>query len=156
MVIFLVICGTSFLKMLKHINIMKFPGFVSHESILHLKYDNEVRSMLKYIADCVTLVKDKDEMLGLFAADLKLLLILPGIKATFKRFISKVEVLIPSPNKRKNSTTASYGNEHQKKRCLAKTYMLTKEAKVTTTVELTKCFEKWLENKIIKKSKVYL
>ena len=80
-------------------NIRKFAGYVNRESILRLKCDKEVSLMFKYVADRSKLVKDKEAMFGIFELDPSLLAISPGLKPTFKRFISKVENLVPNRSK---------------------------------------------------------
>ena len=76
-------------------NIMKFAGYVNRESILRLKCDGDITSMLKYVADRSKLVKDKEAMFGEFELYPSLLAIHPGLKPTFNRFITIVENLVP-------------------------------------------------------------
>ena len=67
-------------------NIMKFSGYVNRASILRLKCENEVALMFKFAADRQELVEDKKSMFGIYALNLKLLAISPGLKVTFKHF----------------------------------------------------------------------
>ena len=77
-------------------NIMKFSGYINRASILRLKCEKEVDLMVKFVADRQELVEDKKSMFGIYAPNVKLSAISPGLKTTFKHFITKVEELIPN------------------------------------------------------------
>lgn len=81
------------------VEIMKFAGIVNREAILRLKSEKAVEEMFNYVVVREKLVEDKKAMFGIFAKDLSLLSIKPGLKPTFKRFITKVENLIPNRSK---------------------------------------------------------
>ena len=135
-------------------NIMKFAGYVNRESILRLKCDKEVSLMFKYVADRS---KDKEAMFGIFELDPSLLAISPGLKPTFKRFISKVENLVPNRSKeRPTKWPASCDRRpslEAKRKSMGASKLLSDDDKVMTVADLEKRFLKWLSHEVEKKGK---
>ena len=89
-------------------NIMKFCSYVNRESILRLKCDKEVKAMFKYVTDRIQLVQDRRAMFGIFEPDpTSLDAMPPGFKPTFKRFLARVENLVPLRNRPSSKRPAS-------------------------------------------------
>ena len=136
-------------------NIMKFAGYVNRESILRLKCDKEV-SLMKYVADRSKLVKDKEAMFGIFELDPSLLAISPGLKPTFKRFISKVENLVPNRSKErpaKRPASCDRRPSLEAKRKSTGASKLLSDDDMMTVADLEKRFLKWLSHEVEKKGK---
>ena len=97
--------------------------------------------MFEYVADRSKLVQDKTTMFGVFELGPSLLAIHPGLKPTFKRFIAKVENLVP---KRK----AAASSQEPPAKCTRKTLNSTpkssqNDSKPSTVEYLSNLFLKW-------------
>ena len=133
---------------------MKFASYTNRDAILRLKCEKELSSMFKYVADRSNLIKDKEAMFGVFELDPSLLAIHPGLKPTFKRFIAKVENLVP---KRKTATPSCTQKPPLKK---ARNRNMSEDAssqndskdskKVVTVEDLINRFLKWLSKEMEK------
>ena len=132
-------------------HIMKFSGYDNLESILKLKCKKEINKMFKFVVKRVTLVQDKDDMFGIFAEDISILEMLPGLKPTFKRFLGKVKNLIPNPatrRKRLSQGTSNSPLDTKSKKNHLDTETLTPDKKIATAEELGERYKKWLSKKV--------
>lgn len=137
-------------------NIMKFCGYDNRESILRLKCEKEVSKMFKFVVDREKLVTNKEEMFGIFAADVTLLTILPGFKPTFKRFLTKVENLVPNrttKSKRNGQSPSEIPIKKKSRTSVLALERLTPNDKIIKVEELIERFKKWLSKEVQKKCK---
>ena len=75
--------------------IMQWCSYCNRDSILKLKDKGELLKMFKLVTDRQELIEDKSDMFGIFARNPSMVTILPGLESTFKRFLTKVENLVP-------------------------------------------------------------
>ena len=136
---------------------MKFSGYINRASILRLKCEKEVDLMFKFVADRQELVEDKKSMFGIYAPNVKLLAISPGLKTTFKHFIVKVEELIPNLSKRAKRTALSDPESSSKSKAntirSTSGESLSKEVKLTTVKDLEQRLLKWISKEVVKRNK---
>ena len=135
------------------VNIMKFAGYVNRASILRLKCDTELTSMFKYVADRSKLVKDKEAMFGVFEIDPSLLAIHPGLKPTFKRFLNKVENLVPKRKKPASCDQELSAKKKKVSKAASSSNTTTNESKVAIVEGLTNRFLKWATKEAEKRGK---
>ena len=113
--------------------------------------------MFKFVSDSQELVEDKKSMFGIYAPNVKLLAISPGLKTTFKHFITKVEELIPNLSKRAKRTALRDPESSSKSK--AKTIRstsgesLSKEVKLTTVKDLEQRLLTWISKEVVKRNK---
>lgn len=94
------------------VQLMKFAGYQSRETIVKLKDPDEKRKMLSFAANHTFLLDEAGmkETFGIFVKKPEAVMILPGLETVFQRFIKTVENLIPKKkqaNKRIPSSTST-------------------------------------------------
>ena len=124
---------------------MNFCGYCNRASILKLKDKDEFKKMFKFVVDRQELVSDKNKMFGIFASNPALLTILPGLEPTFKRFLSKVEEIIP-----KTKVTVNASSKPVKER---KTTDISSTSKTPSNDELSDRLTSWVLKKASENNK---
>lgn len=89
------------------VELLKFAGYQSRETILKLKDPDEKRKWLTFVAEHSFLMDEteKKKTFGIFAKKPEFVKIIPGLETVFTRFIKSVEDLIPKASTR-NSTVS--------------------------------------------------
>ena len=125
---------------------MQFCGYYNRVSILRLKDKSEVSKMFKFVIDRQELVEDKKPMFGIFATNPSLLTVLPGLKPILKRFIGKVEDLVP---KKQSSTTRSSEKMSSKKvHSSSSSSSSVSKATIPTAEDLGGRYIKWAKKQV--------
>lgn len=88
-------CGICFHQKEQYLkNILIYSRYKTYESIITLKEQTvEVEGMISFIKDMSDIIDEKEEIFGIFSQHPQKLMILPGLKPIFSKFIEKVETL---------------------------------------------------------------
>ena len=133
--------------------IMQFCGYYNRESILRLKDKGEQAKMFKFIADRQELVEDKKSTFGVFAAKPSLLTILPGLEPILKRFIAKVEDIIPKKQSSNARSTEKMSKKVDQQPPSSSSSSSASDVTMPTVEVLVERLIKWLNKQIDKLQK---
>jgi hypothetical protein len=131
--------------------IMMWCGYENRDAIVKLKDKGELNKMFKFVTDRLELIDNKTEMFGVFAKNPLMVTILPGLESNFKRFLSKVENLVPKKppantvekTVSKKSLKAASGGESSSSSADKE-----KPTSITSATDLSKRLVSWCQKKV--------
>ena len=130
------------------VNLLKFCGYQSRETIIKLKDEKEIVKMFQFAGKHHDLLdqEEKNATFGIFSRKPTAVMILPGLTPVFRRFVKEVDDLIP---KTKQTTSCIFQKPAQKPTPKPVSSSVTtspsSSIKEVTIESITMRMENWLE-----------